>query len=241
MHDFHILKYFSDLTALRFQVSILSEDLRIGGFTHRRVSISQLPSSVGMTREQFEYKWMSPKGLPVTPQPSPEMYAQLKSPQQFGLYTIRVRGIHSGYTHELQSEVLLPSNPDDYSLWILDQGRSVLPNSRVEVLCEVRPAHPGAKVRWVNAQNLVVASNNRLLIERFRIDDEGSYFCEAFLPDGNILLKTQGAQMKLLLMVDGPLSESNCWTDAFIILDSHIPTHCPSEPKASEMDVITDC
>lgn len=107
MHYFRILKYFLDLTALRFQIFTLSEDLRMGGFTHRRVSISQLPFSVGMTQEQFEYKWMSPEGRPVTPQPSPEMYVQLKSPKQFGLYTIRVRGIHSGYTHELQSDVLL--------------------------------------------------------------------------------------------------------------------------------------
>ncbi|VDM35343.1 unnamed protein product [Hydatigera taeniaeformis] len=228
--------------ALRFQISTLSEDLRLGGFTHRRVILSQLPSPTGMTQEQFEYIWMSPEGQPMTPQPSPEIYVHLKSPQQFGVYTIRVRGTRSGYTHELQSDVLLQSNPDGYSLWILGQREAVLPNSRVDVLCEVRPTHPGAKVRWVNAQNLMVAPNNRLVIERFGSYNEGSYYCEAFLPDGTILLKKFSRQMGIEtdIFESGFVGDgSNSYAVHIVRYPSHffynneVQLHCIVQPDVS--------
>ncbi|KAH9281039.1 Low-density lipoprotein receptor [Echinococcus granulosus] len=227
---------------LRFQISTLSENLRIGGFTHRRVSIPYLPFPVGVTQEQFEYTWISPEGQPVTPQPSPEMYVQLQSPQQFGLYTIRVRGIHSGYSHELQSDVLLQMNPDDYSLRISGQGSQMFPNSRVEVLCEVQPLHPGAKVRWVNAQNLMVASDGRLMIERFKNGNEGSYFCEAFLPDGNILLKQLFLQLEngTEIGADGIEGDSgSSYTIHIASYPSHftyddaVELHCIVQPDAN--------
>ncbi len=101
--------FFHSFLALRFQISTLAEDLRLGGFTHRRVTVSQLPFPLGQTREQFEYTWLTPDGRPVNRQPSAEMNVQLQSPQDFGVYTVRVRGIHSGYTHELQSEVRMES------------------------------------------------------------------------------------------------------------------------------------
>ena len=69
--------------------------------------MSQLPFPEGATQEEFEYTWMTPDGRPVGSTPSPEMYVHLESPQQFGLYTIRVHGLHSGYKHELQSDVLM--------------------------------------------------------------------------------------------------------------------------------------
>ncbi|VUZ54764.1 unnamed protein product, partial [Hymenolepis diminuta] len=69
------------VSPLRFQINTLAEDLRLGGFTHRRVSVSQLPFPPGTTIEQFEFMWMTPDGRPATPQPSPEMYIQLQNPQ----------------------------------------------------------------------------------------------------------------------------------------------------------------
>ncbi|EUB62790.1 Contactin-1 [Echinococcus granulosus] len=248
MHKFGLKSTFSDFPptlrheTLRFQISTLSENLRIGGFTHRRVSIPYLPFPVGVTQEQFEYTWISPEGQPVTPQPSPEMYVQLQSPQQFGLYTIRVRGIHSGYSHELQSDVLLQMNPDDYSLRISGQGSQMFPNSRVEVLCEVQPLHPGAKVRWVNAQNLMVASDGRLMIERFKNGNEGSYFCEAFLPDGNILLKQLFLQLEngTEIGADGIEGDSgSSYTIHIASYPSHftyddaVELHCIVQPDAN--------
>lgn len=90
--------------ALRFQIAILNESLELGGFTHRRASVAISPFSE--TKEVFEFTWMDPKGSKVNPGgPDPDMFIPLNTIQNFGLYSIGVRGKKSGYTHELQSEV----------------------------------------------------------------------------------------------------------------------------------------
>ncbi len=79
------------------------------------------------------------------------------------------------------------TSPGRFTLTISGTTGFISPDSRVEASCKVEPPHPGAKIRWVNAQNIPVSPDGRLIIERFTAANEGNYVCEAFLPDGHIL------------------------------------------------------
>ncbi|VDL89936.1 unnamed protein product [Schistocephalus solidus] len=154
---------------LRFLITVLAEQPQIGGFTHRRVGVSLPPVPINTTAEKFEYVWIAPDGRQLEDSPGSDMYVQFNSLQNFGVYTVRVRGLNSGYTHELQTE-----GP----LYV---------NTRVEFVCSVKPPTTKAYIRWLNAQNLPVVEDGRLLFERFQPANEGNYVCEAFLPNGQTL------------------------------------------------------
>ncbi|KAL7058718.1 hypothetical protein AAHC03_013309 [Spirometra sp. Aus1] len=173
---------------LRFLITVLAEQPRIGGFTHRRVGVSLPPFPVYTTKEQFEYAWIAPDGRQLEGSPGSDMYVQLNSLQNFGVYTVRVRGLNSGYTHELQTDVILDTGDmERYSLSLSGPKGPLYVNTRVEFVCSVKPPSPKAYIRWLNAQNLPVVEDGRLLFERFQTENEGSYVCEAFLPNGQTL------------------------------------------------------
>ncbi|CAH8873841.1 unnamed protein product [Trichobilharzia szidati] len=179
------------LIPLRFQITTLSEDLSIGGYTHRRITLVE-PSQPNLsTRETFTYQWFDPAMRPIVDSMTPDLRVNFRTPSDFGRYSVRITGLNSGYQRNL-STYITPEGPNGeveptYSVVIREVSGPLYLNARLELECSPRPPNLAARINWLGPDGMVVSDSSNIVFERFQPHHQGRYTCQILLPNQVIL------------------------------------------------------
>ncbi|KAH8868961.1 Low-density lipoprotein receptor [Schistosoma japonicum] len=176
---------------LRFQITTLSEDLNIGGFTHRRISLIDSSKPNLTTRETFIYQWMDTAMNPILDSMGPDLRVNFRSPSDFGRYSVRITGLNSGYQRDLSTYITLNGQNGEveptYSVVIREISGPLYLNARLELECSPRPPNSAARINWLGPDGMVVSDSSNIVFERFQPHHQGRYTCQILLPNQVIL------------------------------------------------------
>ncbi|KAK4475290.1 hypothetical protein MN116_002361 [Schistosoma mekongi] len=179
------------IAPLRFQITTLSEDLNIGGFTHRRISLIDSSKPNLTTRETFIYQWMDTAMNPILDSMGPDLRVNFRSPSDFGRYSVRITGLNSGYQRDLSTYITLDGQNGEveptYSVVIREISGPLYLNARLELECSPRPPNSAARINWLGPDGMVVSDSSNIVFERFQPHHQGRYTCQILLPNQVIL------------------------------------------------------
>ncbi|TGZ69507.1 hypothetical protein CRM22_003711 [Opisthorchis felineus] len=175
------------ISPLRFQINTIAEDLKIGGFIRKRIELLPNANQALSTRETFVYQWYKPDGTAVAQ--GPEMHVKFWSADDFGRYTVQVKGLNSGYSRELISYVVMDDGivAPTYTVVIREVSGPLYFNSRFELECAINPPNPAARINWLGPDGTVVSDSSRLMFDKFLYQHQGRYICQILLPNQVIL------------------------------------------------------
>ncbi|CAH8592428.1 unnamed protein product [Dicrocoelium dendriticum] len=174
---------------LRFRIDVIDEDLKLDGFSRRRI-VQIPPSDPSLnSRETFTFQWFKPDGAIVSQGPGPDMHVNFRSPEDFGRYFVRVRGANSGYHRDLSTYINLDDGivAPTYTVVIREVSGPLYFNSRLELECTTNPPNPSARINWLGPDGLIISDSSRLVFDRFQLHNQGRYTCQILLPNQVVL------------------------------------------------------
>ncbi|CAL8077304.1 unnamed protein product [Calicophoron daubneyi] len=193
------------IAPLRFGISTLDEDIKVGGFTHRRITIIPPTDPKLTTRETFTFQWIRPDGTLLSTGHGPDMEVTLDNPEDFGRYYIQVRGTNSNYQRDIMDYITLEDGivEPTYSVVIREVSGPLYFNTRLELECSPKPPNPAARINWLGPDGTVVSDSSNLVFDKFLYHHQGRYTCQILLPN-QVILRQASLSVELIASGSNP-------------------------------------